>query len=149
MERIPRANPAPREGRGKRREERKKERLQQLLSGRMTRKMIQRARSLRQRQTPSEAKMWSLLRNRRFQNAKFRRQHPIGPYITDFCSIEYKLVIEIDGSGHLYEEQKEKDRVRDYYLEQHGYTVLRFWSNDLYDNLDGVMEAIWGYISSY
>jgi len=70
----------------------------------------------------------------------FRRQHAIGPYITDFCCIEKKLIIELDGSHHL--EQEAYDAERTVYLESQGYQVLRFWNNEVLNDLDGVVHVI-------
>ncbi len=114
----------------------------------MVRRLTKLARCLRKRQTPTEAKMWACLRNRKLLNIKFRRQYPIGPYIVDFCAIQHKLVIEVDGGGHLSDEQKVNDRIRDYYLEKRGYIVMRFWANDVNNNLEGVVQMIYEFISS-
>jgi very-short-patch-repair endonuclease len=70
----------------------------------------------------------------------FRRQHAIGNYIVDFCSIKSKLIIEIDGSQHL--EQSDYDNERTQYLEAQGYQVIRFWNNQVMNELDGVIRAI-------
>jgi very-short-patch-repair endonuclease len=100
----------------------------------------QRARQLRREQTPSEAKLWQSLRGRQFAGCKFRRQFPVRGYIADFCCPERKLIIELDGEQHL--EQQEYDVDRTLELEAHGYSVMRFWNNELVENMDGVMEAI-------
>lgn len=99
-----------------------------------------RARKLRQDQTPSERKLWARLRGRRLNGLKFRRQHPIGPYITDFYCAACRLVIEIDGDGHL--EREEYDANRTEWLEGQGYQVLRFTNRDVQDNTEAVLEAI-------
>ena len=70
----------------------------------------------------------------------FRRQHAIGPYIVDFCSPSHKLIIELDGGQHL--DQQEYDAERTAYLEAKGYHVLRFWNNEVMENLDGVVQVI-------
>jgi len=80
------------------------------------------------------------LRNRRFYNYKFRRQFPIAPYIADFACLDLKLIIELDGGQHT--EQKLYDNQRDIFLEQRGFKVIRFWNNDVIDNLEGVLESI-------
>ncbi len=69
--------------------------------------------------------VWQWVRKRNCHGQKFRREVPIGPYTADFCCIELKLIIEIDGQPHLTDEGGERDRIRDDYLRQHGYTVLR------------------------
>ena len=86
--------------------------------------------------------MWSLLRDRRFLNVKFHRQYPIGPYIVDFCCRRKRLVIEIDGGGHNYLTQRKKDIRRDIYLKRCGYRVIRIWSSEVVNNIEGVTEAI-------
>ena len=98
------------------------------------------ARRLRGLQTDAERKLWSKLRDRQICRAKFRRQHPIGKYITDFCCVEIGLIIELDGSQHMQQVQADQRRSR--YLEQRGYRVLRFWDNEVLANIDGVMEQI-------
>jgi len=78
------------------------------------------------------------LRNRQLGDLKFRRQATIGLYIADFVCIEAKLVVELDGGQHL----EELDRKRTHFLEQRGFTVLRFWNNDALENVEGVLETI-------
>ena len=99
-----------------------------------TSKMMYRAGELRQNQTEAEAKLWSRLRAHRMAGVQFRRQHAIGNYVVDFCSPRRKIVIELDGSQHL--DQAEYDLERTKYLEAKGYRVLRFWNNE-------VMNEIW------
>jgi len=94
---------------------------------------------LRKESTPAEAKLWSRIRNDQL-GVTFRRQHAIGNYIPDFCSPKAKLIIELDGSQHL--EQEEYDEERTKYLESLGYKVIRFWNNDVTNNIDGVILAI-------
>ena len=94
---------------------------------------------LRKESTPAEQKLWSRIRNEQL-GVTFRRQHAIGNYIPDFCSPKAKLVIELDGSQHL--EQAEYDDERTKYLESQGYKVMRFWNNDVMNNLAAVMLAI-------
>lgn len=100
------------------------------------------ARNLRKNQTPYENKLWYWLRNKRFKDLKFRRQYPIGKYIVDFCCFEKKLVIELDGGQHSETKQSKSDIIRDRYLESQGYKIVRFWNNELNENLDGVLEKI-------
>jgi very-short-patch-repair endonuclease len=97
------------------------------------------ARALRHQQTPQEARLWALLRSRRFLNFRFRRQVPIGPYIADFVCQGRRLVIELDGGQHA---DNPTDAVRDAELRRRGYRVLRVWNNELTENEDGVMTAI-------
>lgn len=101
---------------------------------------VKRARSLRRTQTDAERKLWSKLRDRRLQGAKFRRQHSIGRYIVDFCCPEGGLVVELDGSQHG--ERVEADNERSAFLGAQGCRVLRFWDNEVLVDTDGVLEAI-------
>ncbi|HYA35916.1 MAG TPA: endonuclease domain-containing protein [Candidatus Binataceae bacterium] len=87
---------------------------------------------------------WGHLRSRRIDGAKFRRQVPIGPFVADFCCLEKRLVIELDGGHHA--ELRDRDESRSKWLEQHGYRVMRFWNNDVMDNIAGVLEAILTYL---
>ena len=98
---------------------------------------------LRKESTPAERKLWSRIRNDQL-GVTFRRQHAIGNYIPDFCSPKAKLIIELDGSQHL--EQQEYDRARTEYLQLQGYRVLRFWNNDVIRDIDSVIRAIMGAI---
>lgn len=71
---------------------------------------------------------------------KFRKQQPIGNYIVDFVSFEKKIIIELDGGQHA--KAKKKDSKRDKLLGENGFTVLRFWNNDIFNNLEGILEVI-------
>ena len=108
-------------------------------SQRSTPKIRQRAIELRKEPTPAEGKLWAYLRGEKL-GVNFRRQHAIGPYIVDFCSVKAKLIIELDGSQHL--EQEEYDRQRTEYLEAQGYKVIRFWNNQIMNDMNGVILAI-------
>ena len=90
--------------------------------------------------TPAEAKLWTYLRTLREQGVHFRRQHAIGAYVTDFCAPGQHLVIELDGSQHL--DQEERDNERTAYLRTRGYRVIRFWNDQVITNMDEVMRAI-------
>ena len=105
-----------------------------------TPKMQRRAAELRHSPTEAEAKLWRALRAHQASDIHFRRQHAIGIYIVDFCSVRQKLIIELDGGHHL--EQEEYDNERTTYLAAKGYRVLRFWNNDVLQNLDAVMRVI-------
>ncbi len=98
------------------------------------------ARQLRRDQTLAETKLWLALRSHQLENIHFRRQHPIGNYIVDFCAPQAKLIIELDGGQHL--EQADYDAERTEFLESKGFRVLRFWNSDVMENLDGVMIMI-------
>ena len=101
----------------------------------------QRARELRQPQTPAETTLWGHLRNRNL-GYKFRRQHPIAQFIIDFYCAEAKLCIEIDGSQHFEPEQAAYDQARTEYLLELGYTVIRFTNDDVRYNIQAVAEEI-------
>jgi very-short-patch-repair endonuclease len=94
---------------------------------------------LRKKSTPAERKLWSRIRDDQL-GVTFRRQHAVGNYIPDFCSPKAKLIIELDGSQHL--EQEEYDNERTKYLEALGYKVIRFWNNDVMKDIEGVMLSI-------
>lgn len=98
-----------------------------------------RAIELRKELTPAERKLWAVIRNDQL-GVNFRRQHAIGKYIPDFACIEKKLIIELDGSQHLEQEEYDKERTK--YLESQGYKVIRFWNNDVMKNIEGVILAI-------
>jgi very-short-patch-repair endonuclease len=92
--------------------------------------------------SPPERILWKLLRNEQL-GVKFRRQHPIGPYIADFYCSTAKLVIEIDSdTAHGTEEAEQHDRRRDRHMEKLGLTVLRIPANEIFYNLDGVTDTI-------
>lgn len=97
--------------------------------------------ALRQNLTKAELKLWQILRNKRFMNLKFRRQYPVGAYIVDFICISEKLIIELDGGQHA--EQIEYDTRRTLYLQQLGFRVLRFWNNEVFEQLESVLEQIY------
>lgn len=101
---------------------------------------VERARRLRRDCTDVERKMWRLLHSRHFCGYKFRRQHPLGPYIVDFFCMQQRLVIELDGGQH--DAQREADARRDEWLRSSGYRVLRFWNHDVTQNCDGVLTMI-------
>ena len=108
---------------------------------RTTPKNFARAKELHRNMSPAESKLWAHLRAHRMGDVHFRNQHAIGKYIVDFCAPRKKLIIELDGSQHL--EQQEYDEERTKYLESHGYRVLRFWNNDVMNNIDDVLKVIW------
>lgn len=84
--------------------------------------------------------MWQRLKANQLNGLKFRRQEQIGRFIADFVCYEKSIIIEADGSQHAIE--KEKDEERTLWLNSQGFTVLRFWNNEILTNIDGVMEAI-------
>ena len=97
------------------------------------------AKRLRRDLTDAERKLWSILRSRQFEGVKFRRQQPIGPFIVDFVCQEQRLIIEADGGQHA---DSNSDASRTRFLESKGYRTLRFWNNDILQNLEGVAETI-------
>ena len=94
--------------------------------------------------TDSELRLWRLLRDRRLNGIKFRRQVPVGPYIVDFLCVGAKLIVEADGSQHA---ESVRDNVRDAYLANQGWKVLRFWNNEMLQNREGVLETIYAHAS--
>ena len=100
------------------------------------------ARRLRRDQTDAEKTLWTRLRSKQLKGAKFRRQQPIGPYIVDFIDFDSRLVVEIDGGQHNEEKMINKDEDRTMWLIERGYQVLRFWDNEVLQNIDGVLEKI-------
>jgi very-short-patch-repair endonuclease len=97
------------------------------------------ARDLRARMTEAETRLWFHLRRRELGGRRFRRQHPIGPYIADFACLDAGLVVELDGSQHLL---SRTDARRDACLRRHGFRVLRFWNDEVLLRLEDVLEAI-------
>lgn len=102
----------------------------------------QRAKSLRQDQTPGEKMLWMKLRAQRFHGYKFRRQVPVGPYIVDFLCVEENLIIEIDGSSHWEPGAQERDRDREAYLQSLGFRILRFTNLETVQSLATVLERL-------
>jgi len=100
------------------------------------------AKGLRKKSTDAEKLLWSRLRAGRCEGMKFRRQHPVGQYIVDFVCLERKLIIELDGGQHALPGEAWKDRQRDAWLEKEGYTVVRFWDNEVLMNRNGILDAI-------
>ena len=99
-----------------------------------------RARNLRKNQTDAEKSLWRYLRNRGLNGYKFRRQHPVGPYIADFVCVEKGLIVELDGGQHAL--RHEKDLKRSAYLEASGFQILRFWNNQVLKEIAAVLEVI-------
>src|SRR5260370_28059910 len=101
-----------------------------------------RARQMRREQTDAELVLWHHLRARRLDGLRFRRQFPLGPFITDFCCKERHLVIELDGGQHNERTEAAQDKFRTGLIEKHGYRILRFWDNEDLKNIDGVLQVI-------
>ncbi|MEK7497027.1 MAG: endonuclease domain-containing protein [Patescibacteria group bacterium] len=98
--------------------------------------------TLRHNQTPTEQLLWQKLRNKQILGVKFYRQYSIGNYILDFYCPYYKLAIELDGSQHLVETKIQHDSERTIFLNNYGVRVLRFYNNDIFNNLNGILEKI-------
>lgn len=98
------------------------------------------AKELRNNSTDAERLLWRHLRNSQFEGVKFRRQQPIETYIVDFVSFDKRIVIELDGGQHA--EDVAYDQQRNTCLHRNGFVVLRFWNNELFENIDGVLEVI-------
>ena len=92
--------------------------------------------------TSQERKLWSIIRERQFFGYRFRRQFPIGSYIVDFVCREKKIIIEIDGGQHSEKQNIEYDSKRTEFLKSEGFYVVRFWNNDIDNNMDGVYERL-------
>ena len=95
---------------------------------------------LRNAPTDAEHRLWQRLRGRQIEDCKFRRQHPYGDFILDFVCLERQTVVELDGSQHA--ESSDRDAARTLALEAAGFRVLRFWNNEVFENIEGVLEAI-------
>jgi len=98
------------------------------------------ARTLRKRLTDAESALWRQVRLRQIEGYKFRRQHPIGPYIVDFVCLERKVIVEVDGGQHAVQVQQDAERTA--WLESVGYRVIRFWDHEVLTELESVKETI-------
>ena len=112
----------------------------------MNRSVTRRARNLRQNSTDAEKRLWQHLRLKQLAGWKFRRQQPLGTFIVDFICLEKRLIIEIDGGQHA---GNPKDTARDQWLKTQGFTILRFWNNEVLTNIDGVLEVIKEKLASF
>jgi very-short-patch-repair endonuclease len=111
-----------------------------MINQRINEEITANARSLRSNMTDVERILWRAIRGRQLHGYRFRRQHPIGPYIADFACIEKKCVIELDGGQH--QNQTDYDENRTIFLQGQGWQVLRFWNNDVLNQLDGVLSTV-------
>ena len=98
-----------------------------------------RAKTMRSTATPAEHRLWQILRGKRFDGYKFKRQLPIDDYIADFVCLGRRLIVEADGGQHS---ERARDIRRDAYLEAQGFRVLRFWNNEIFTNEEGVLTRI-------
>ena len=97
--------------------------------------------TLRNETTDAEKALWKVLRCRQVSGLKFRRQHPFGDYILDFVCLENKLIIEVDGGQHA--DRTKHDEIRTENLLTAGFRVLRFWNNEVLEEIEAVKERIW------
>lgn len=97
---------------------------------------------LRKNMPTPEILLWNKLRGKQLNGLKFRRQYSIGNYIIDFYCPERRLAIEIDGDSHYSAQAEIKDKKRDYFVEEHGITTLRFTNKEIINNLEGVLINI-------
>ncbi|MBA8907235.1 endonuclease domain-containing protein [Aminobacter sp. NyZ550] len=100
------------------------------------------AKSMRRKMTDAELKLWNELRAHRLMGLGFRRQYPVAGYIVDFACPTHKLIVELDGSQHAEPANAEVDAVRTHRLEQDGWTILRFWNDDVVRDMDNVCQNI-------
>ena len=114
---------------------------QEITGERLT--LIEFARKLRQDATDPEALLWACLRNRRMNKRKFRRQHPVPPYVLDFYCADLKLSIVLDGGQHKTAEGKRHDQAREAFLRSHGIETLRFTNDEMMRHIDSVLNVIW------
>jgi len=103
-------------------------------------KLKKHSRNLRINSTKTERFLWKHLRNKQVEGFKFRRQQPIGRYIVDFVNFEERLILELDSGQHAV--YRKRDIIRDAFLEKEGYRVLRFWDNEVLNNIEGILEVI-------
>ncbi len=94
--------------------------------------------------TDAGRELWQHLRADRFDGLKFRRQHPVPPYVADFCCVSARLIVELDGSQHC----EEIDAAGTRYIESQGWCILRFWNNDALLQTEAVLDAIWNAVNN-
>jgi len=109
-------------------------------------RILSNARDLRKNLTDTEKLLWQLLRGEQL-GVKFRKQHPVGNYIADFACLDPKLIIELDRGQHNEESNVKKDAARTAFLEEQGFKVVRFWNNEVSENIEGVLETIYAAIT--
>ncbi len=103
------------------------------------------ARVLRSNMTSAEQRLWRQLRAHRLGGQKFRRQQPLGPYVVDFVHFGARLIVEADGGQHI---ESVRDQQRDAWLRAQGFTVLRFWNNEILGNEGAVLEVIFAAVTA-
>lgn len=97
---------------------------------------------MRRDATEAEKRLWARLRRRQVAGRRFRRQHPVGTFVVDFCCLEEMLIVEVDGGQHSREETEVRDQRRTAWLERVGYRVLRFWNDQVLTETEAVIETI-------
>ena len=97
---------------------------------------------LRSNMPTAEVMLWSKLRGRQLLGQKFRRQYSVGPYVVDFYCPALRLAIELDGDSHFAEGAAGKDEERRRFIESFGIGIVRFLNTDVYENMDGLLEAL-------
>lgn len=112
-------------------------------------KLKELARRLRNHSTKAEIKLWGYLKNRQMKGYDFHRQKPIEDFIVDFFCNKLKVVIELDGYTHTFENTFEKDKLKEEKLRQLGISVLRFQDNEVMNNIDNVLRAIQYFIEEF
>lgn len=105
--------------------------------------LIEFARRMRHKATDAEVLLWACLRNRRVNGCKFRRQHPIEPYVLDFYCADLALAVELDGGQHHEAKGKDHDAKRDAFLKARGIETLRFTNHEMLRESDSVLNVIW------
>ena len=113
---------------------------------RMDRESLDRARRMRSEMTRAEVILWTRLKGRQLRGFQFNRQKKIGPYYADFACSAAMLVVEVDGATHSTAEERACDAARTALMQREGWTVVRFWNDDVYRNEVGVVETILGYL---
>jgi imidazole glycerol-phosphate synthase subunit HisF len=111
-----------------------------------SKKTFEFAKDLRHNQTTAEQFLWNVIRGRKLNGYKFRRQHPIGHFIADFYCHEAKLVIELDGNIHDQEQVRLRDICREEIIKEFGIVVLRFKNDDIFSEIDNVVKEIMKYL---
>ena len=102
--------------------------------------LLHHAREMRQQPTEPERRLWQHLRRKQLGGFRFRRQQPLGAYIVDFYCHDSRLVVEVDGDSHAFQEEYDAERTA--WLEEQGNQVIRFWNVEVMQNLDGVLQVI-------
>jgi len=106
----------------------------------MNKQLQERSRDFRKNLTDAEQKLWQKIRNKQIRGNKFRRQFVLGNYIVDFICLDKRLIIEVDGGQHM--DNVNYDLQRDEWLKNQNFKVLRFWNNQVLNEIDSVLEVI-------